>query len=323
LLICNVFVIYRIVDSLDGMDSFMKTFLWSAVLIAGGVVTACVLRPTLVFAGGRFRGFVGNANTMGVIATTMLAPSAWVWLAPAGQFSHRMKLLGTSLMGFWIVCLLLTASRASVLGSLPLLVAVIYLRGKDVRFWMGSLVLGIVIFFFVSAFMMSEARLHLRSLDMEARLAHAVYGFSVAMERPFLGHGYGHSILHVTVPGGELGIHNGYLTLAIDLGFAGLSLVLLLALLALRSARIVSKVQRSFGLYNAGVVLVGALLAGYLLNTTVEAWLVGIGSVQLFMFIILMGVIFSVRASLEDELLLWQFEEDAELYVESESYCEV
>ncbi len=58
LLICSVFVIYRIVDSSDGMAGFMKTFLWLAILIAGVVVTACVLRPTLVFTGGRFRGFV-------------------------------------------------------------------------------------------------------------------------------------------------------------------------------------------------------------------------------------------------------------------------
>lgn len=299
LIVGAAFVTYRFIRSHDRLNRFMRTFHWTGIALAVLLVIASLGSPGGVFTAGRFRGFADNPNMMGFIAFTMMAPAAWAWLSDAS--SKPGKIVGAVAMGFWMLVIILTGSRAALLGTAPVLVAAMALGGRKVAFWLiGPMVVPAVIWAAVGL-VRAEAHEHMFSLDIESRWAHTLYGLELMAKRPILGHGYGYTALNVRFGGGRP-LHNGYLAVGVDLGLIGVALVALLASASLLNAFRSSRLCRRIGYSNAAPLILGTLVVSLMLNATVEGWLTGIGSPQLFLFVILIGALGAARGALHDEL---------------------
>lgn len=300
LLLCSALVVHRCVSSWAGLVQFMRTYLGLGVVVVLMVLAAIALRPGLVFAGSRFRGFADNANMMGMICITFMIPAAWLAFDPRSR--GKAKTFGLVLLAFFAGCLVLTGSRASMLSTLPILAAIAKLGGKRIGLWLGGAVLLGIVAIVAVQFMGEKLTSHMFGGESSERLDHTLYGLSVMAERPLFGYGYGYSALYVRSPGTNLNLHNGYIVLGIDLGILGLGCMLAIAFTAIRNAFAVDKLCRRSGFPSAAPLLLGALVAGFLVNALFEGWFTGVGSAQLYMFMLALGALSALRGGLEQEL---------------------
>ncbi len=291
-------------DSYARQQHFFKMFFWFMLFTAALIMLVVATRPGLMFSGGRFRGFARNANAMVIIATICLAPAIWAWLSVG--VPRWMNAVGPFAIGFWVTVIVLTGSRAGMVGLAPMLGAIMLLGRRRIGFWIIGGVVGVGALLLVNHFMGFEAKERLttaRGMDITDRMSHTMFGLRVMWQRPLIGHGWGYADLYAFVPGSErLPIHNSYVKFGIDLGLVGLVLFGIVCLLTLGDAWRLRRLYRTMKLSQAPPVLLGALMLTFLANGLVEGWMTGIGSFQLFFFVVLIGAINGARVGTERQL---------------------
>ena len=236
-----------------------------AILAAS--VVAAIVGLTGALAGGRARGILQNANGLGLVALLSLA-----LMLPNRK-------LRTLVLPLALAALLLSGSRSAAIASVAILLVFVFTRSNSARDWAKShVVRGALVIFLVLGVLwvwgdstakesvQAPSSSILRTSD--SRTEYWSDAITKILQEPILGTGLGASTGYVV---------NSYLTIVVELGFAGLSIIVLWIWFVLKSWSKLDEASR--------LVIVGASISGFF-----ESWLASGGS---FYFISLSLIIVS------------------------------
>lgn len=229
------------------------------------------------FDGGRFRGIMANANSVG----SMSALGISLFLLGLVTSQTMAKSISYSvLLCLTIVNVILSGSRAGAVATSAATAIVLAVGSKRKSLLVTlALSLGVIILMLptpsLSAVVGKDVLIRFQELPfLHNRRLFWEVAISVFMRRPLYGHGFG-----VTERILKLHAQNSFLNICIDLGAIGLFItVVLLGTLVFEAGQLVSRLKdRETKLLAAA--LVGVLVGG-LADASLESWLTAAGSFE-------------------------------------------
>jgi O-antigen ligase len=250
------------------------------------------------FGAGRFRGMLGNPNTLGYFVAPIF-PALMLMAASPGQERDRSLILAT--IAVLAVALVLSGSRGGVLSAISGVTAGMAAAQPRRRGLAAVLLVGTVL----GALVLARDRpmrpeTPERFLEVgtgSGRIPAWQHGLRLVADRPLLGYGFATTPTFFREaaprPAEQPGrLHNSYLEAAVDLGWPGAFFLLILALSGAWSAWGVARGRGSAR--SVGAVLFAGIIGGMTEGVS-ETGLLSAGGLLAFHFWLLVGAAHALR----------------------------
>lgn len=254
-----------------------------------------LLKPSTAFLLGRYRGLLGNPNGMGLYCFFAFSYGMAIWHI----YPHRRKIIG-QLFVLLFISVLLCGSRNSLASILLFLLIYKLYRGKPIRrilFWTAIVPIVVLFFQLVSiedlvVLMGLGDYLRVESIMTgTGRYLAWTIGWSYIQEYLWLGGGFAYEELmfielreFLITTEHQGGLHNSYLTLIMNTGIVGFSL--LLGFLVL----VISRIKPAF--------LAIPFMVTALISANFESWLaasLNAFTIHFFLIIIVLSNYYTLK----------------------------
>lgn len=260
--------------------AFVACFVMTAAsLLAGFALPQYGIQPGEASWAG-LRGVFANKNTMGSIAAFAMLVSIYHIATVTRRDLGRVWIGGVGL-ALAVFCLILSLSASSLIAASAALVAIVVLRvlQRSSNAVVPATMCIVPILLAGIAASQDNLRALFQAFGRDATLTGRIdlwnFASQLIADRPWLGHGYGVTWEKLAWLFRVPHVHNGFLQVALDLGFFGLALCLLL--LAQVARRCLSLVWRSSSFSSTFST---PLLLVFLINNIAEVSLLAGHSLQ-------------------------------------------